>query len=132
MLGISRNYFAPELADSMQQEVVRFTQLRRTGQTIDGNIAEYDLIRRRAGSEVGRRAGFPEMPVAILLAQNAWLSRREESLALASSQKSLEFADAAANMRRLIGSCGGAGAQGVLVTMGADGCRGAIEIGGRE
>ena len=53
--------------------------------------------------------------------QNAGLSRREKSMASASSQKSLKFADAAADMRRLFGSAGGAARPDILFKRDADG-----------
>ena len=91
----------------MYREVVRFLQFRRTDQTADKYIAEYDLLRREAESEMEMGAGFPEPFASILRMQNAGHPRQEELLALASSQKILKFADAVANMRRLFGSYGG-------------------------
>ena len=103
-------------------------QFRRTGPTGGEYTAEYDLLRRKAESKIEMGAGFQEHFVSILCMQKAWLSRQEKSLALASNQNSLKFADAAASMRRLFGSCGGAGRQGILVTEDADGPSG----GGRD
>ena len=39
---IPGNYFAPEAADSIHQQVVRFSRIRRTDQSIDEYIVEFD------------------------------------------------------------------------------------------
>ena len=52
MLEILRNYFAPEAADSICQEVVRCTQYRRAGRPIDEHIVAFDSLRRKAESKM--------------------------------------------------------------------------------
>ena len=81
-------------------------QFRRKDRATAKNIAEYNLIRRKAKSEMVTCSGFPEQCVSVLRMQNAGLSRQEKSLASGSSHKYLEFADVAANMRRLFGCRG--------------------------
>ena len=106
ILEISRNYFAPEAADAIRQQVVRYVRLRRTDQPIDGYIAEYDLLCRTAESEMEMGAGFLEQSVSMLRMGNAALSHHQKSLAPASCHKSLEFEGASAYSRRLLGSRG--------------------------
>ena len=60
-------------------------------------------------------ASFPEAFASALRIQNAALSRRKKSLALAGAQKSLAFMVFAMAMRRLFGSCGGAARQDAVV-----------------
>ena len=44
ILGILRNYFAPEAAHAIDQQVARFLQYRRTEQSIGEVIDEFDLL----------------------------------------------------------------------------------------
>ena len=121
VLEISRNYFAPGDAGSINKGVARFIKFRRTGETVGRYIAEYGLLQRKAGSKIDMGAGFPGQFVTILCMQNAGHYRQEKSLARASSQKSLKLVDVAANMRRLFGSCGRAARRDILATEAADG-----------
>ena len=100
---------------------MRFAQCRRADQSIDEFIAEFDLLRRKQESKVGRGKRFPERFAPIFRTPNAGLPRQEKSLVMASSQRSLSFMDVAAKMRRLFGSRGGRGRQDVLVAEEADG-----------
>ena len=61
-------------------------------------------------------AGCPEQFVPIRRMQNVGLSCQEKSLASASGQTILKFVGAAANTRRLFGSCVGAASEDVLFT----------------
>ena len=101
ILEIPRNYFAPEAADAIRQQVVRYMRSKRTDQAIDEYIAEYDLLCRKAESKVEMGAGIPEEFVSILRMDNAALSHRQKSLATATCHEYLEFGGASANMRRL-------------------------------
>ena len=60
IVDISRNYFAPQVAAFIYRGVVCPLHFRRTGPTADGYIREFDLIGRRAESEVQMGAGFAE------------------------------------------------------------------------
>ena len=60
ILGILRGYFAPEAADAIYQQVVRFVNYRGSDQSISEYITEYDLLRRQVGSKMAMGAGFPE------------------------------------------------------------------------
>ena len=40
-----RNYFAPKAADAIHQHVTRYLRFRRTDQSIDEYLAEYDFLR---------------------------------------------------------------------------------------
>ena len=46
ILTISQDYSAPDAVDSAHQGVARSFQFRRTNQTMDVNLAEFDLFRR--------------------------------------------------------------------------------------
>ena len=89
---------------------------RRSGQCADDHMAEYDLLRKKAESEMEMGARFPEQRAPILRMNHAGLFRQEQSLVTASCHKSLKFEDVAANAQRLCGSCGGGGRQDALFT----------------
>ena len=59
ILNISRDHFAPEAADAIRRQVMRFTRFCRADQSIAEYIAEYDLRRRQAGSEMEMGGWFP-------------------------------------------------------------------------
>ena len=54
---------------------MRFMHLRRTGQSIDELIAEFDLLRRKAESKAGMGPGFPEQVISMLRMNSAGLPR---------------------------------------------------------
>ena len=60
ILDIRRSYFAPEAAHAIRQQVTRFTNYRRSGQSVDECIAEFDLLRRRPESEMVSRTIRPD------------------------------------------------------------------------
>ena len=93
--GILRNYFPPEAVDAIRRQVMRFTRSRRTDQPIG------DLLCRGAESKMEMAAGSPDQFVSICRMDNADPPRHEKSLVMARCYKSLRFADASANMRRL-------------------------------
>ena len=107
---------APEAADAIRQQLARFTNYRRTGQSAHGYIAEFFLTRKKAESKMDAGAGFPEQFAPILRMRNAELSRYGKPLFLASCREGLKFEDASANMRRLFGSRGGGSRQDALST----------------
>ena len=116
ILEIAGNYFAPEAVDSTYRKVVRFRRQCRTDQAIVEYTVEFDLLRRKAESEMEIGAGFPGAFVSILGMQNAAPSQHEKSLVLARTQKSLDSLEVAATMRRLFGGREGAARQDVLIT----------------
>ena len=73
ILGILRNYFAPDAADAIHRQVVRFTHFRRAEQPIDEYIAEFDLLRRKSAPKMEAGAGFPEQSISKVRAPgNRW------------------------------------------------------------
>ena len=106
ILNILRTYCAPEAADAIRRQVVRFTNCLRTDQSVDEYIAECYLFRRKAEPEMVMAAGSPWRFASILRMNNAGLPRREKSLVIASCYKGLRFEDLSANMRRRFGSRG--------------------------
>ena len=116
ILGILRNFFAPEAAGAKRQQVMRFSQIRPAGQPIGEFFVECDLLRRRAESILEMGAGFPEHCISVLRRYHAVRPGRGTTLVMASSRRSLMLHEVAANVRRLFGSRGGGGRQDVLIT----------------
>ena len=56
ILRILRNYFAPEAAGAIPQQVMRFAQCRRAEQSTNEFIAEFGLSQAKAGPKMGERA----------------------------------------------------------------------------
>ena len=77
ILGILRNWSAPEAAGSVRQQVMRFKRFKRPGQSLGEYIAEYDLRLRKAESGMEMGAGHPGNFVSILRMANAALPRHE-------------------------------------------------------
>ena len=115
-LDILKNYLASEAVGPIYREVACVLQYRRTAESIDEDIVEFDLLRHKAESKMEMGAGFPEALVPILCIRNAARSHEEQSSVLASTRRSPKFTDVAATMRRLFGSCGGAARHDILIT----------------
>ena len=60
ILEILRRHISLGAADVIYQQVVRFSQCRRADQSMAEFIAEFDLLRREAGSKIEMSTGFPE------------------------------------------------------------------------
>ena len=100
ILEILGDYFAPEAAGAIHQQVTRFTQYRRANQSIREFTVEINFSRREVGSKMEMGAGFPEQFAPIMPMNNAGLYRRGGSLVMASSRNSPKFEEVEANTRR--------------------------------
>ena len=124
ILGIRRSYVALEAADATREHEMRFAHHRRADQSTDEYLPEFDLLRQGVKSKMDTGAGFPELCISIVRANNAGLPRPEKSLVTAISHTSLKFEEVAANVRRLFGSRGEKSRQDVLLTEEAAGSLG--------
>ena len=104
ILGVIRNYAAPDGADAVRRQVARSMNSRCAERPIDEFIVEFDCLRRKAVPKIEMGVGFPEQFISILRVNNAGLRRRGQSMAMASFHKSLKSDEAAANTRRPFGS----------------------------
>ena len=57
---ILRNYLATEADDAIPRQVMRFMRFRRTDQSIDEYIVEFDPLRRQTESKMDMVDGIPE------------------------------------------------------------------------
>ena len=57
ILDILRSYLAPEAADAIRQQVARFANYRRSGQSVNGYSAEFGLLRAKAASKMEMEMG---------------------------------------------------------------------------
>ena len=55
ILGILRGHFEPDGVDSVYGEVIRFSQVNRTDQTMVVSLLEFDALLRKAESEMHLR-----------------------------------------------------------------------------
>ena len=115
ILNISRESFAPAAADSVYQRVFRFSQLKRTDQTTDVLLAEFDFLWCNEVSKMRMGGASPGAFAPVSRMQKAELPRSEKSAVMASAQGSFGFVAMAKAMRRLSCPCGGAARRDVLV-----------------
>ena len=87
--SISRDYLAPETADSMYQQKALFLQFKRAAQTMDAYSVKSDLLRRTAESKVQMGEAFPEASASVPRMQTAALPRLGLSLPLIRMQGNL-------------------------------------------
>ena len=115
-LATWRDYFAPAVVDPVYKEMVYFPQFKRTGQTMDVHVLEYDSLRRKAGPKKQMGWEFPEAFVLALCMHRAALSRRENLLVSANVRGGLGFSDIEKHMwwSRSPGCSGGSGCRYVL------------------
>ena len=107
ILGILRDYFAPDAVDSAYQEVVRFLDLVKRAGLLLG-ISKSSLCYAAGRS--------PRASASVLRMQNAPPPQQETTPLMARAQKGLHFLGVARATRRLIGSRGGAARQEAPVT----------------
>ena len=110
VVEIPRNYFAPKAAGSIYRELVRFHSFvgrAKRWTSISRGTIWYGA--RRSQKWKWAQGSQASLPLFCECGMQGF-SRQEKTPALACSQK-----DAAANMRRLFGSCGGAARQDVLI-----------------
>ena len=120
ILRILRERFAPDAIDSILQDMIKFLYFKRTEQTMDTYIMEFEISRGKAEPPVLMGSRFPDALVSVLCMQNAALSKNEKTMALASLGNTLAFPLVSARMRRLFGPCGYASRQDVMVAQDMD------------
>ena len=85
ILEIIRSFFFSEHEDATYQQVVRFSQLRRTDQSRDEFTVEFDVLRGKAESKIEMGTGIPGHFASTLRMHNAGLPRTDRSLVMGSS-----------------------------------------------
>ena len=106
--------FAPDAVNSARHKGVRFSQFRRTVQTIDRFLVRFDLLRREAESKEEMGGASPGASSSVISVQNASLCRPDKSPVLASAEGNLGMAGVVRQMRRLSGPMRGAAPQDAL------------------
>ena len=106
ILRVPNDYFAPGAVDTINRVIARLLQFKRTAQTLDEYLVRHDLLRRKAESRMHMGGSPPETFAPILCMHTASLTRSDKSLVLASAKRSLGFAAAARQMRRLFAPVG--------------------------
>ena len=106
----------PDALGHIHHQVTTRLQYKRTGQTMEPYLLEFDILRRRVQVRVIMGGAFSNGFKAILRMQNAALSRNEEELLSARVRVPLAFSSVPKQMRRLLGpsrcpSCGRCGCE---------------------
>ena len=71
--------------------MVKFMYFKRTDQTMDTYIMEFEMLRQKAESRMVMGAGSPDEFASVLRMQNAALNKNEKTLVLASLGNTLAF-----------------------------------------
>ena len=79
------DYFKPEALDHVYQQVTKFLQYRRTGQTTGRDLLEFGFSRLKAEARALMGGAFPDGFAPTLFMQNEALSRNDKSSLLASA-----------------------------------------------
>ena len=67
VLRILRERSAPDAIDAINQEVAKFLNFTRTGQTIDAYLIDFDVLREKSEAPMVMGNGFPDESVSIFL-----------------------------------------------------------------
>ena len=116
----SRERCAPDAIGSSFQDMAKFTYCERTGQNTDAALMEFDMLRQKAEARMISGSGFPDEFVSVLLTKDAALPKNEKTLVLASLGNTLAIQSVSAQFRRLLGPCGYASRQDVVVAADMD------------
>ena len=104
---ILRNFFLSGALGHVYQRVAKFSERKRTDQTAERYLLEFDVTRGEAEGRAIMGGAFPDGFVSILRMRNSSLSRTEKSLLLAGAQGSLGLPLVAKQMLRSFDPCGG-------------------------
>ena len=107
ILEASRNYLQPDALGHDYQQVAKFLRRKRTDQTLERYLREFDVLPRKAEANVVMGGAFLAGFVSILEKQSTAPSKTEKSLLFAGVQGSVESPITAKQMRRLFDPCVG-------------------------
>ena len=82
ILRILKDHFAPEAIDAVFKDVGKFEKFKRTDQSLDTYLLEFEVLRHKAEARMEMGSGFPEEHAAFLVMKAASLSQRDKSLVL--------------------------------------------------
>ena len=77
---ILRQHFAPDATDDIFQDMVKFTNFKRTGQNMDRNLTELDMLRQKAEARMLMGSGSPDEFASVLRVQNTDSAKYEKFL----------------------------------------------------
>ena len=111
-MRISRERFAPDFID---YDVVKFMNSKRTDHTMDTHLMEFDVLREKAQSRMVIVGDCPDEIASVHCMHNAAVPKNDASLVLARLLTALPSTVVSSQMRLLVGPCGSAARQGILV-----------------
>ena len=116
VLQVLKQYFLPDASDHVYQDVWKFLHHKRTDQTMERFLLEFDLLRAKAERKIQVGFRFPDSFISVLCMGNGSLSAHQKTLVMASVQGSLDSYPALAKqMRQILQPVGSAQKEDVLM-----------------
>ena len=100
---ILRKSSAPDVIDSIFQDMVKFMYFKLTGRNLATYLMEFDMLRRKAEARTIMGSGFPDSFVSALCAQGVALTKNVKTLVLTTLGNSSASQSDSAQMRRSSG-----------------------------
>ena len=88
VMQVLKQYFLPDASDHVYQEVWKFLHHKRTDQTMERFLLEFDLLRTKAERKIQTGFRFPDSFISVLCMGNAGLTSHQKTLVMASVQGS--------------------------------------------
>ena len=79
-----KQYFSPDASDHVHQDVWKFLHHKRTDQTMERFLLEFDLLRTKAERKIQIGFRFPDSFISVLCMGNACLTSHQKTLVMAS------------------------------------------------
>ena len=116
VLQVLKQYFLPDASGHVYQDVWKFLHHKRTDQTMERFLLEFDLLRTKAEREIQRGFQFPDSFISALCMGNAMLTSNHKTLVMAAVQGSLDsYYPVAKQMRQILQPVGGTQKEDILV-----------------
>ena len=116
VLQVLKQYFAPDASDHVYQDVWKFLHHKRTDQTMERFLLEFDLLRTKAERKIQKGFQFPDSCISALCMGNAMLTPNQKTLVMAAVQGSLDsYPPLAKQMRQILQPVGGTQKEDILI-----------------
>ena len=116
VLQVLKQYFSPDASDHVYQDVWEFINQKKTDQTMERFLLEFDLLRTKAERKIQKGFQFPDSFISALCMGNAMLTSNQKTLVMAAVQGSLDSYPALAKqMRQISQPVGGTQKEDILI-----------------
>ena len=111
-----KQYFSPGASDHVYQDVWEFIHHKKTDQTMERFLLEFDLLRSKAERKIQTGFQFPDSFISALYMGNAMLTSHQKTLVMGAVQRSLDSYPALAKqMRQILQPVGGTQKGDILI-----------------